>query len=290
MKFLKIPIQYKSMSDIFHLYPLGDMHVGHKNTALELIKQTVDVIEKDKYARVIGMGDYGNTEIPGDKFFDFDTLDFNYPTPDTQYKYVRQQFARIKDKIDVLLTGNHDDRMAMKHSHNSVKEDVADKLWDNQTDKWSYTTAYIRYIFIRNPTGKKGYGNEANSWTLDVFAHHGYAMEMRKRGSKTNRVMEMSNIFPHADIYLMGHLHMADALKETPLRIDSNGKIVEMVKYYILTGGFLRGYVENNPSYVERKLLPPQALGSPCIAIRPATHQIQVAEVFQGSEKELIEE
>lgn len=286
MKYLEVRVPYRSKSDIFHIYPLGDLHVGHKNTHLELINRTIDIIAKDKFAHVIGMGDYGNTEIPGDKYFDFDTLDLNYPTPDTQYEYVRQHLNKIKDKIDILLTGNHDDRMALKHSHNSVKEDIADRLGI----PWSYTTAYIRYIFriVGKNNDPKDLNHSGHSWTLDVYSHHGYAMEMRKRGSKTNRVLEMANIFPHADLYLMGHLHMADALKETPLRIDAKGKITEMVKYYVLTGGFLRGYVENNPSYIERKLLPPQALGSPCIAIRPYTHQIQVNEVFQDREKDAL--
>jgi len=277
MKYVEIHIPYNSRNDIFHLYPFGDLHLGHVNTHIELIKRTVAVIEKDRFARVICMGDYGNVDIPGDKFFDFNSLDLaHYPTPDLQYAGVMEQFTKIKGKIDILLTGNHDDRMAVKHGHNYV-EDMAKQLGV----PWGWTGAYVRYIFKRK--GSNWGGNTGPAvWTYDVYASHGFAVEMRKSGSRVNRILEMANVFPYADLYLMGHVHTLDINRRTPLRYTKKGKIEETIKYYVLTGGFLRGYVDGNPSYIERKMLEPQALGSPIIAIKPNTHEVNAGEVFQG--------
>lgn len=270
MKYVEVHVPYKSPNDVFRLYPFGDLHIGHINTHLGLIERTVEVIAKDRYARVIGMGDYGNAHIPGDKYFDFESLDLaHYPTPDLQYEACYKMFSKIKKKIDVLLTGNHDDGLSVRHGHNFVKDMAVPEKLDVP---WAWTGAYIRYIFE----------HEELSWTYDVYASHGYAVEMRKQGSRVNRVLEMSSIFPHADLFLMGHVHALNSFKKTPLRMRQGGRIEEIVKYYVLTGGFLRGYVAGNPSYIERKMLEPQALGSPMISVKPHTREVIVREVFQG--------
>jgi predicted phosphodiesterase len=270
MKVLKVHVPYSSRGDVINLYPLGDLHLGHINTDVELVEGTVKRIAADKHARVIGMGDYGNTDIPGDKYFDFNSLDLgHYPTPDLQYSGVERLFNKIKGKIDILLTGNHDDRMAVKHNHNFVQDIASEKKLNVP---WAWSSAYIRYIFTRGRT-------KANAWTFDVYATHGFAVEMRKQGSRLNRLLEMTNVFPEADLYLMGHVHTLHWDKKTPLRITQELEIQECLKYYVLTGGFLRGYVDGNPSYVERKMLEPSALGSPMIAIRPYTHEVRVQEV-----------
>ena len=275
MKFVQVRLPYTSRSDVFHFYPIGDTHYGHVNTDIDLIEKTFSIIEKDRMARVIGMGDYGNCDIPGDKFFDFDSLDLaHFPTPDTQYEKVTNQFRRVKEKTDVLLSGNHDDRMAVKHSHNFVKS-----MGEELGVPWAWTGAYIRYLFSRG-------NGKADCWAFDVYATHGFAVEMRSEGGKLNRLVQMRDTFPAANLYLMGHVHTIGMTRKTPLYMDKTGHIREIPQRFVLTGAFLRGYVDGNPSYVERKMLPPSALGSPLIAVKPNTHEITVHEVHPDTIRE----
>jgi len=270
MKYVEVVVPYRSPEDTFRLYPFGDLHLGHKNTHVELIERTISAIAKDRRARVIGMGDYGNAHIPGDKYFDFESLDLRrYPMPDDQYGGTFELLKEIQTKIDILLTGNHDDKLSVQHGHNYVKDLAAEEKLDVP---WAWTSAYIRYMFQ----------HEKQTWPYDVYAHHGFAVEMRREGSRINRLREMGEHFPYADLYLMGHVHALNSFKKTPLKMTGRGSIVEVVKYYVMTGGFLRGYVSGNPSYIERKMLEPQALGSPVVTIEPYTHRVTVSEVFQG--------
>lgn len=53
-----------------NLYPLGDIHAGSVQCAEDVIKRQVEVIKQDKTAWWIGMGDYADCILKGDKRWD----------------------------------------------------------------------------------------------------------------------------------------------------------------------------------------------------------------------------
>jgi hypothetical protein len=92
----------------------------------------------------------------------------------------------------------------------------------------------------------------------------------------------MRNIF-EADVYAMGHVHELAFTTTQKLYVDRKLHIAEKIQYYILTGGFLRGYCPNSTSYIEKKMLRPTRLGSAKISITPFhnnSFRIEPGEVF----------
>jgi len=255
-------------SESFEILFIGDVHVGHKNAELKIFKNVVDYVKSHENAFWIGMGDYADAVVPKDeKRFDFDMIDKRFLTPEEQYNYIYESFKPIADKCIILLTGNHDDVLREKYYHDWVDE-LAYKL----NVPYGGINAYIRLIF--------NYDNSCR--TINIYVHHGYFTGRTKSG-QINRVEDMRNIFEDAKIYAMGHVHELAFTTTQALYLNKNMKVCENVRYFILTGGFLRGYVENSISYIEKRMLKPTRLGSAKILIKPFQKggiKIELGEVF----------
>ena len=79
-------------------------------------------------------------------------------------------------------------------------------------------------------------------------------------------------IFPTADLYIMGHDHRKGAVPTSTLEVvtGARGKLITKQKRQWLcrSGSFLRGYVENEPSYVAGALMRPTDLGTIRIEVK----------------------
>lgn len=107
--------------------------------------------------------------------------------------------------------------------------------------------------------------------TYIIYAHHGVGSGV-SIGSALRALATRAVPYWEADAYLMGHLHRLEC---TILPwIDAQGR--ERGRLLLCTGSYLRGYVEGSTvrgrpggTYVERKMLPPNYLGSPVLWLRP---------------------
>jgi len=124
--------------------------------------------------------------------------------------------------------------------------------------------------------------------TCDIWAHHGSGGGATPAGilNKLHRAMESFE----ADVYLMGHLHRLVAEKVSRLygSHSPQPKIIERPKILCGTGSFMAGYQQGSKyagrphgSYVERKILPPSALGSPLISIWPKRAKHEATPVLE---------
>ena len=68
----KIKIELEKKDDIFHLEPLGDIHVGHAGFDADLYKKRIKAISKDKNRYTIFMGDQLDAISVYDKRFNPD--------------------------------------------------------------------------------------------------------------------------------------------------------------------------------------------------------------------------
>jgi hypothetical protein len=104
---------------------------------------------------------------------------------------------------------------------------------------------------------------------FDVYMHHGWTAA-RTKGAKINHIYDLANIFPYANLYLMGHVHqLGIADKKASLYVDSKLEIRDHLQWFVFAGSFLRGYVKDQTSYIEEKTYPPTLLGSPILTVAP---------------------
>jgi len=253
VEFREIKHEYEKPSDRVVIVPFSDLHVGNKAADKKRIRRTADWIAE--YADYwFGGGDYCDCIVPSpnERRFDFDSLDRELATPDEQYRWVYDVFEPIRDKCVGLLTGNHDDVIRQRHSHNHVRE-----LCDRLGVPYLSYSAMLRWRFSRGEHRTK----------LDLYAHHGKCAA-RTKGGKINKARTLDKIFD-ATVYCMSHVHDINPDVRPFLVFDKWGNIVEERKYYVLTGGFLRGYVRGLSTYVERGMYAPTILGSMFVEVAP---------------------
>jgi len=231
---------------------LSDTHIGNKGAHKELIHRTVKWIEA--YADTwSGGGDYIEAITHDDeRRFDWDCLDRNLATPKEQINWMASALEPIADKCLGLIKGNHEYEVERRRGYDAVDR-LAEKLG---TEAWGYS-AFLRFRFNRGQHRTK----------FDVFIHHGKTAA-RTKGGKINKLRSMDRIFD-ADVYCMAHVHDIEADIRPFLTVDNKLKIVEKRNLYVLTGGFLRGYVVDMSGYVERGMYAPTTLGGVFLEFTP---------------------
>lgn len=243
--------EYEIEGNSLTIVNLSDLHLGHSNCDKYMIQNVIEYIRKNKYWW-LGGGDYGDAIIPNDPRFDYQSIDATCQTPQEQYGLLESMFEPIANKCLGLLDGNHDIIHWKKHCHNYV-EDLANRLGV------IYLTidAYLRFYFTKSNTN------------FDIYAHHGWTGSRTKAGV-INRIYDLANIFPWADLYIMNHVHhLGPADKRASLFVDDEGEIRDKLQWFYFGGSFLRGYMKDHVSYVEEKTYRPSILGSPVLTVIP---------------------
>ena len=110
-----------------------------------------------------------------------------------------------------------------------------------------------------------------------LWAHHGAGGGLTPHAPLLRLVQVMRDF--EADIYLIGHQHKKPVLKHPRIYLSEKPPYRLVAKNKILagTGGFFQGYQQGSVlpsgrpggSYVEKRMLPPVALGSVVVKIRP---------------------
>lgn len=251
-------INYK-FGDEVAIIPIGDIHIGNKNADLAAVKKVIKTVEENGYYW-IGMGDYADSILPNDRRYDFDVIDKSLATPQAQLDYLEDLFHPIREKCLGLLTGNHEDVIRRRYQFDLTR--ILCKVLD--VEYLGYNTFY-RLKFVREGHRRK----------FDFFATHGF-FNGRTRSGRITRVEKLAE-FIEANLYLMGHTHDLMVTTDIIYSLNTATKLVEKERTFVLTGGFLRGYVDKRDfGYVERKLLKPVKVGVPIIRINPETLRVRV--------------
>ena len=250
IKEFKFPYKSRTSKHIHAI--LSDTHIGNKGAHKDLIKRTIGWI--DEYADTwSGGGDYIDAITHGDeRRFDWETLDRHLATPKEQVAWMADALKPIANKCLGLLRGNHEYEVERRQGYDAV-DTLAEKLG---TEAWGYS-AFMRFRFNRGQHRTK----------FDIFMHHGKSAA-RTKGGKINKLRSLDRIF-EADAYCMSHVHDVEADIRPFLTIDNQRNIVEKRKLYVLTGGFLRGYIEDVSTYVERGMYAPTTLGGVFLEFTP---------------------
>jgi hypothetical protein len=256
-----------SYSKEFHIIPIGDVHFDSPGHCRPTFKETVAHIKKlhneGVEYRLYGMGDYI------DQCSDSERSKLARQGKEGLHESTHATLDRaangaIKEYCDMLeftkgkwigfLQGNHYWRfLTGKYQELGKTSDqiIAEKLGGEWLGWASYNIVRLKYA--------------KHTTCFDIFASHGKGSG-QLLGSPYNTVNKMKNVFPNADIYMMGHDHSRGVLPETTLEVTLNKKsgnpiVKDKTRLFCRTGSFLKGYEAGEPNYVVRALWSPSSIG-----------------------------
>ena len=272
MRLIDKKIDCKSRSNVYEIYPLGDIHCGARNCAERPLKKLVNEVVKNPFAYVIGGGDLVDAIKPDDfKRFDMDILpDWMIEgdamtTREKLNDILEQQLNRIteilepiKHKILGTIEGNHEYNVR-KYYNQNIQKAICNRLGiEGLTDE-----ALIRIRFKRLGGGT----------TVIIYIRHGYGGG-RTPGAEPNKLDRMLNEWEIADICFTGHTHTFDILPPKPvLGIPKNGALPkECTCRYRWAGNWgcwLYSHAEGASSYSSRACYQARPMLTVKAVIRP---------------------
>ena len=225
------------------IIPISDVHIGDKLTNYKLLKQVLETIRDNPNVYTILNGDLCNTGLKSSKTDVYS----EELSPMCQILRLVELLEPIKDKILVMGTGNHEDRIT-KETNIDVLRLVARELGieDRYANNWWY-------LFLR--FGEKEQGRKA-PMCYQITGYHGSGGGGRKPGGKINKLTEMSQVVV-ADLYIQGHHHQQIATKTSIFIPDyANNTLNKKEMHFLMTNSFL-----DYGGYGEKAGFTPQPIG-----------------------------
>jgi len=240
------------------LHFLGDIHVGQGNHNREHFLERVEVIKKDPYALWLGMGDYGDHIYYTDPRFDLNSQDSTVTAGELrdgvmgQIRKLCDSLEPIRGKCIGLLTGNHEETIVKKYHLDPTRE-MAFRM----------DVKYGGYCSITHIS----VGYRGSSYSLKVFAHHGYGGG-RRHGVQINKIEDALRVAPTCDIFAMGHVHGKALSTLETIDVSERGNMMHRQKVFIITGSYSDTYRQGVLSYAEKGMFTQAGLGAPVVQFR----------------------
>ena len=276
MKVLRREFYNVSRSDVYHIIPVGDVHMGSIACDESSLKATIDRIANDPMAYWIGMGDACEFINVSDKRFDVTAL-APWIGRDDLADIARVQVERflsfvkpIASKCLAIVNGNHEDMLKRRYERDIYSEIVTTiKAWGGfPADATLGLGVYGWLILAFYNTASHSKGVE--KYTLNL--HHGFVAGRTAGGKALN--MERWLWTHDADLCLMGHSHNRDVVTAQVEYVDRNGHVCHTLRRGAYTGTFLRTVNPDGPAtYSEAKGYIPQGTGTIEIHLRPHAHE-----------------
>lgn len=264
----------------YNIYPIGDLQKDAPGFDEALFEQLKEEIAADTFPIIIGMGDYEDNFRPKVRM-KIDTM----TSDDKDFRNVMDDEARRRlDEITEfiapvfnpkrgiclgLLNGHHLYEFA--DGVNSVQ-----KMCGTFKTQYLDEMAYIRLVFEGAPplSGRHG----GHKWDVLIHAQHG-AGGASFTGPDTANLERKTVPFWEADLYLRGHStkRWAFPLLEYRMSRQFPAYLIKKTKWAVNTGGFMRGHLQGESTYVSRRNLPPASLGYAVCTVGLKEHRPEVA-------------
>lgn len=240
MKVIKVNLneqEGRTLNDVT-IIPISDVHIGDKLSNEKLLKETIDRIKNEKNTYTIINGDLCNIALKNSK----SDVYGDEMSPMMQVLRATELLSEIKDKILVITTGNHEDRIT-KETNIDVTRLIARELGieDRYANGWWYL-----YLTFGNSDDRR------RPVTYGITGVHGYGGG-KKSGGKINALEDMSHVVI-ADLYLMSHTHKPISTKSCIyIPYYQSKTLMKQEMYYLMTNSFL----ESDGGYAEKMGFPP---------------------------------
>ena len=214
------------------ILPFADVHIGDPLMDKRRVRQFISEVLEEPNRYVIVNGDILNWASKN-SVSDVYTEELS---PNEQIDIACELLEPIKDRILVMIDGNHEKR-AWKSEGISPMYQVAKRL--NIFDKYS-PGAYLLFISFG-----KSQGRTSRKMIYSLYGRH-HTSGGKRPGSKANALEDMSMIID-ADIYMVSHSHLPLGMKKSFFRCDyRNRKITQVDKLFVNSNAFLNygGYGE----------------------------------------------
>ncbi len=280
MEFQIRRIQVPNTTTWANIEPLSDIHVGSKFHDKTKFAEVIQRIKDDPSRYTFLMGDLFDATLPDNKFYDQETQDPELPELEDQFQYLLKALLPIRHKILGVHTGNHDERIRLRHFDNIVLRLVKElnREWIDpalNAPKLETPIPYLGYMAITRLVFFRKFesGEEHIDSSYDLFTWHG-GYSGRRIGGNINNMEDIAAGWS-ADIYLSGHTHQLGVNKRIKVAMDQYGKLQEIVKIFGICGTFMRAYNDGTISYAEIKGYGPQRVGTLTVSIQPYERKLQ---------------
>jgi predicted phosphodiesterase len=263
-----VQIIHKTLPTDHNLYLISDTHEGTLLQHEHGIERMIQAVLEDKNNYVAILGDLAEGITIDDKRYDPATTDDRVPTPLQQYRSLVEMFKPIKERIVVVLEGNHDYKISARFG-NGVRDIFCSGL------NVPFGT-YSCKLAVNDRKGKlqykahltHGYGN-VNSTADDPLRQEANMLLSLKR--------KLHKKAGDCAFHAMGHTHkllvkspisklyLADngeKIKQHYTKADYTAEYIDPdLRWYVNTGSFYRNFHMGESGYAERFGYDPTELG-----------------------------
>lgn len=206
--------------DRLRIFPLADVHKGHRSCDKESFLQDVEYIKNNKNVYAIAMGDLIEN---ASKLSIASGVYEQNEMPNEQIGSIVKILAPIAHKILFSIQGNHEERV-YRHLGIDIGRLIAEKLDIPYFDEPVYVDLLWRDY----------------RWTM--FAQHGSSGAQTK-GGKMNAASRPVNWTDFTNFYVYAHVH-DKTLNEVPriVRDPVNFRLLEKKQYVIVCSAYLKHF------------------------------------------------
>ena len=252
MRLLEHSTLLERRPDTFNLYCIGDIHIGSVNCHYDEFLASIREIEEDDNCGVIVMGDVIDAIGTADPRYTIEGIDSRFTgqkalrnLPRAQCDYAIQHFSRIREKVVMWLSGNHEAKVKKHSARAGYEIDPTEYMCDalGVADKNVDYVGCLRWEFRAENAPKKGPD------VLTLVAQHGFGGGRLKGGKLNNMDKALNSV--EADAFFMGHTHELLASRKVRNKIDKvNGEMRHDAHDMLMvnTGTFLKTY-ESSTEY-----------------------------------------
>lgn len=242
--------------DRVDLYCVSDVHRGSPYFAEKQWYTLLDRIRTDPHAYMVFAGDGVEAALKSSRHGE------TYATmrPREERRQLTKDLRDVRDKILLVLPGNHDSR-AEKDSDENVMERVAEDLglWDPDNPEQGRFDPVSAVLEVQFGTRKHQTGRR-NSFIFYVTHGHGGG---RRPGGKINRIQELAWVVDGVDGYIQGHVHSLSSYVDYRHSPDPQNKVVrKRAVAYVIAGSML-----DYGGYAESHMYAPNAVSMPILRL-----------------------
>ncbi len=267
MKVVTRNIVHSGRDGMMDVWPLGDVHIGHRAADEKAFSRVVARVAEDPNAYWIGMGDAIDAVGLKDPRFSAGEL-ASWIRPVHLKDLVAAQRDRyleltapIHNKCLAMLYGNHE-RTIHKYNERHVHSEIVSAI--KPATQWadeSLDLGYTGFLLLR--FGRAGGGTR----TVRIWLHHG-AGGGRLKGAKALGLQRIAWSFD-CDLAIHGHVHDEVIEPVNRVGVTTNGKLYNHRTMAFVSGTFMRSWHEDGAAYSEQALYFPGSVGTSYARVRP---------------------
>lgn len=236
------------------LMPVGDVQHGAPGSDIEAFKRHIDWGMEHR-AYFISMGDMVDIASPSErrKLANLDLHD------STKLMMEESAFVALKE-IEEVLNGTEGRWFGFHRGHHYWV--FADGYTTDQKLAARFRAPYLDWLALTTLTFP------GTTLKCKVISTHGSGSSSSMIGPLNGQVKKLADDHPEADIVLVGHHSRKVGYPQDRIE-EVRGSLQARRRILTLTGGFCRGYLVGQTTYVEEGLMSPLNQGAPIIFVRP---------------------